>query len=133
MKMYFIDFQVAKLKETSPENHQRIIQEIDQLVHNVATKLESTGHTSTNYVAQNQELLRELSVSHPKIDLIVELAKACGLSAKLTGAGGGGCVFVYIPPEIQLETIAKLKSSLLENGFSKLWDITLGGMGFHVK
>jgi len=44
---------------------------------------------------RNHELLRKIGVSHPKLDGLVEAAKRAGaLGAKLTGAGGGGCMIV---------------------------------------
>jgi len=43
----------------------------------------------------NQHLLNSLGVGHSAIDKIVDCAKRYGLSAKLTGAGGGGTVIIY--------------------------------------
>ncbi len=44
---------------------------------------------------RNHELLQEIGVSHPKLDHLVRVAKQAGaLGAKLTGAGGGGCMIV---------------------------------------
>jgi mevalonate kinase len=44
---------------------------------------------------QNHDLLRKIGVSHPKLDHLVTVAKSAGgLGAKLTGAGGGGCIIV---------------------------------------
>lgn len=41
----------------------------------------------------NHELLQRIGVSHPKLDHLVAVAKEAGaLGAKLTGAGGGGCI-----------------------------------------
>ncbi|HEX4922010.1 MAG TPA: mevalonate kinase [Candidatus Bathyarchaeia archaeon] len=44
-------------------------------------------------MSRNHELLRKIKVSHPKLDRLVDAAlKAGALGAKLTGAGGGGCI-----------------------------------------
>jgi len=57
----------------------------------------------------NHELLRKIGVSHPKLDRLVNSAKRAGaLGAKLTGAGGGGCVVVVCPTARSRERIAKI-------------------------
>ncbi len=44
---------------------------------------------------QNHEILGKIGVSHPKLDHLVQVARRAGaLGAKLTGAGGGGCMIV---------------------------------------
>ena len=44
---------------------------------------------------QNHEILGKIGVSHPKLDHLVQVARRAGaLGAKLTGAGGGGCIIV---------------------------------------
>lgn len=44
---------------------------------------------------QNHQILRTVGVSHPRLDHLVEAARHAGaLGAKLTGAGGGGCIIV---------------------------------------
>jgi mevalonate kinase len=49
---------------------------------------------------QNQTLLQEIGVSTRKIQRLIDLClKKGALGAKLTGAGGGGCVISLFPPE----------------------------------
>ncbi|TMI47054.1 mevalonate kinase [Candidatus Bathyarchaeota archaeon] len=58
---------------------------------------------------QNHELLRKIGVSHPKLDHLVEVARRAGaLGAKLTGAGGGGCVVVLNPSRIVRDRVARV-------------------------
>lgn len=46
----------------------------------------------------NQHLLNVLGAGHESIDQVVKIAKSYGHSAKLTGAGGGGCVIIHLTP-----------------------------------
>ena len=80
----------------------------------------------------NQGLLYTCQVSHPSLDLICMTAKKYGLSAKLTGAGGGGFAYVLIPPNFSNEDVQKLSFNLTENGFS-VTETTLGGSGVTIK
>ncbi|MBI4362533.1 MAG: mevalonate kinase [Euryarchaeota archaeon] len=49
----------------------------------------------------DHQMLTALGVSHPRLDTLVEAARGAGaLGAKLTGAGGGGCM-VALAPEPQ--------------------------------
>ncbi|PKM66912.1 MAG: hypothetical protein CVU94_06945 [Firmicutes bacterium HGW-Firmicutes-19] len=51
-------------------------------------------------MTEAQQLLKDLSVSHPEIDLLVDEALAAGaLGAKLTGGGRGGCVIALCQNE----------------------------------
>ena len=45
----------------------------------------------------NQCLLDCIGVSHRKLAKVCTICERYGLSAKLTGAGGGGCAFALIP------------------------------------
>lgn len=46
----------------------------------------------------NHNLLNAMGVGHPTLDQIVAVTKRHGFYSKLTGAGGGGCAFVLVPP-----------------------------------
>ena len=57
---------------------------------------------------RNHELLREIGVSTPKLDrLVVSAKKAGALGAKLTGAGGGGCIIVLCNDKNARSNIAR--------------------------
>ena len=58
---------------------------------------------------QNHELLRKIGVSHPRVDQLVNAAKRAGaLGAKMTGAGGGGCMIVLCHSNKARDTIARI-------------------------
>lgn len=45
----------------------------------------------------NQQLLNGLGAGHESIEKVLAIAKAHGHVGKLTGAGGGGMVVIYVP------------------------------------
>ena len=47
----------------------------------------------------NQDCLRELGVSTPKIDGYMKSIEPYVFGSKITGAGGGGCVFSLVRDE----------------------------------
>ena len=68
-------------------------------------------------------------MSHASLDVIVSAASEVGLAGKLTGAGGGGCALVLLPPsgmsthnerEDNEAQIAVLKQLLNQKGFTSI-------------
>jgi mevalonate kinase len=66
----------------------------------------STDTIPSALIAENHALLVALGVSCPEIDAVCGRLNAMGLTPKLTGAGGGGCVFAFVPPEAVVEAKA---------------------------
>ncbi len=59
-------------------------------------------------MSSNQELLQKIGVSHPKLDRLVGVARQSGaLGAKLTGAGGGGCIVAVCATSSDRDKIAR--------------------------
>ena len=75
----------------------------------------------------NQSLLDSVGVGHEAITKVCQLSEKYNMVTKLTGAGGGGCVFTLIPPghEVQLEALRKEIESL---GFV-CFETSVGGSG----
>lgn len=108
--------------------------EASAIVEKAIEELQTNGQIKPEYVEQNQILLQNLGVSHPRLDLIVETAKKNDFRAKLTGAGGGGCAFVVIPPNCASEKVDKLKKDLLcQCEEFKFWSVPLGVSGVVIK
>ena len=67
--------------------------------------LEEIGQLMT----QNHKLLKEIGVSNKEVEKIISICIRCGsLGAKITGAGGGGCILVLA----QHETVPTLAAAL---------------------
>nr|UJH41137.1 mevalonate kinase [Pardosa pseudoannulata] len=87
-----------------------------------------------DFIVMNQHLLNCLGVGHEKLSQIFDIAQQHSCSAKLTGAGGGGCAIVLLPPNVEEDPsiVAKLKEGLEACDFT-VWDIFLGHTGVQVK
>ena len=71
-----------------------------------------------NLMNQNQELLKQLTVSSPELDRIYSISMRNGaIGAKLSGSGRGGNLIVLAQDEIKL---AVLKKALLQAGLEVL-------------
>jgi len=57
---------------------------------------------------RNQELLREVGVSHPRLEALIDAAAPAAEAAKLTGAGAGGSVVVLPIPGKETELVRRL-------------------------
>lgn len=83
------------------------VQQWLQLFEKVKTEAEEEhkqkllDETIPHLFALNQGLLITMGISHPSIDCIIHLAKQYGLAGKLTGAGGGGCLLLFQPSQLQ--------------------------------
>ena len=82
-------------------------------------------------VELNHALLRALGVSHAALERVVDVARAHGLRAKLTGAGGGGCALVLLDPAADEGAVGRLRADLEAEGFECLRTV-LGAEGARV-
>lgn len=85
---------VARLAERRPEVVKKSFEGIRALADNARLALEAGDLVGLGKLLDlNQMLLAGLHVSSAEIERLCDLARAAGaLGAKLTGAGGGGCV-----------------------------------------
>ncbi|KAA0159763.1 hypothetical protein FNF28_05726 [Cafeteria roenbergensis] len=96
---------VRTLKDAQPDVVGPILTAMDGIAKAAVESLEagSQGGGSRDFglgrlASANHNLLCAIGVGHPALDAVVSDARDHGLSAKLTGAGGGGCAFALVPP-----------------------------------
>lgn len=77
----------------------------------------------------NQNLLNAIGVGHSTIDQIVLMCAKHNLHAKLTGAGGGGCVFAIIPPLFPGKDLTDLIMRFEKETNFRAWIAGLGDNG----
>ena len=77
----------------------------------------------------NHQLLNLMGVGHPSLDQVIAEAKKCGFHGKLTGAGGGGCAIILLPPSADMTAVKKLQENLIILGFQVFSKASFGGRG----
>lgn len=82
---------VYKLRTRYPELTDKIFDAIDLLACEAA-KLKDLEKIE-ELISINQSLLRAIGVSTPEIDETIAKLERQGFKAKITGAGGGGCIY----------------------------------------
>ncbi len=101
--------------------HPSIVKHVFNAIDAISIKVENILHTNKldvlgELIDYNQHLLRILGVSTKELDSLINIAKENGaLGAKLTGAGGGGCIIaVYNSSSIKKKSIDHFKSKNIE-------------------
>jgi mevalonate kinase len=107
---------VAQLRERRPAITRRAFDAIDTLVKSARIAIEAADRRAVGQLLDlNQTLLSGLFVSTPEIEQMCGTARANGaLGAKLTGAGGGGCVVALVDHP---DAGARVLAAWREHGF----------------
>lgn len=95
-----------------PDRYESWFDQIAVLVHTGYTAIEQ-GHPAAlgPLFDRNHALLQQIGVSTPRLDALVETARAAGaLGAKLSGGGGGGNIIALVEPEVAPTVRAALLS-----------------------
>ncbi|XP_071511523.1 mevalonate kinase-like [Diadema antillarum] len=132
---------VASVRERHdryPKIYGPILESIEQISQECERTLEAMGRgemdsevafqSLESLVDINQQLLEVIGVSHPSINNVCRSASAYDLHVKLTGAGGGGCVFAILPPYVEKEIVQTLQKDLHLHNYDS-WITTLGAKG----
>ena len=77
----------------------------------------------------NHQFLNLMGVGHSSLDQIVRVAQDQGFHGKLTGAGGGGCAIILLPPSIDTAVVEELREKLVGFNFQVFSKASFGGRG----
>ncbi|KAH8415762.1 hypothetical protein KR222_000387 [Zaprionus bogoriensis] len=132
---------VRHLAEDFPQLIESIWQACEQLVDAAVPLYESFGNAQDDsqkfeklerLFQINNDLLKAIGVTHPKLEQIFTIAFKRGFFSKLTGAGAGGYAIVLLPENYECnEVYWKLKEELEAAGFG-VHVTTAGGDGLRV-
>jgi mevalonate kinase len=93
--------QVADLKKRHPAIVDPVLDAIEGVSMSAIHHL-SNPRELGQYMNMNHALLEVLGVGHPQLSKIVLAARAAGaFGAKITGAGGGGCIIAVCPKQLK--------------------------------
>ncbi len=88
---------VSRLSNTQTKYTNNILESIANLTNQMRKAIELCNYLDIGYLMnENHRLLRALGVSNLELDYLCNVAISNGaLGAKLTGAGGGGCIIIF--------------------------------------
>ena len=89
--------QVKNFREKNKDLFNKLCNEETDIVNNAITALkENNLNKLGSLMLKNHDLLKQIGVSTEKIDFLVNEAKKTSYGAKITGAGGGGCIISLV-------------------------------------
>jgi mevalonate kinase len=104
---------VKELRNRYPAIINPIIEEIGEITRTAKSRIERSEDIG-ELMNINHGLLEALGVSNEKLSELVHIARTAGAGgAKLTGAGGGGCMIAYTPHNSQ-----KVINSIIKRGYT---------------
>lgn len=107
---------VARQLEEDPKRVRQTFDGIETLVRNAKLAIETGDVIALGQLLDlNHTLLSSLMLCTTKLDTMCQTARAAGaLGAKMTGAGGGGCMFALAP---KLDEAERLRDVLGDDAF----------------
>jgi mevalonate kinase len=110
---------VARQRAAQPAVTQKTFDAIDAVVRNARLAIEAGDVRALGKLLDlNQMLLAGLLLSTQEIESMCDAARESGaLGAKLTGAGGGGCVIALTEARADAERVLRAWSELGRTGF----------------
>jgi mevalonate kinase len=103
--------QVSDLKKKHPEIVGHLLDAIEGVSLNAIHHLDNPRELG-RYMDMNHALLDALGVGHPALSRLVLAARTAGaFGAKLTGAGGGGCMVALAPKGLRQRVAKAIEES----------------------
>ena len=85
---------VRKFKENNEDEFSTLCNNESKLIEDVLKELKENNIKEIgNKIIQNQQYLERIGISNNKLRNMIKVGKNGSFGAKITGAGGGGCIF----------------------------------------
>lgn len=102
---------VRKFKEKNEGLFASLYKQESSLIQDALLSLQKNDLlTLGSIMTKNQVFLEQIGVSTDKLNLLVREAKKTSFGAKITGAGGGGCIIVLVDKSNLNQTLTNLKN-----------------------
>lgn len=116
---------VAKVQRFKDENKDRfseLCSRESKLVEEVLDAFRDDGKITElgKRVTENQEFLETIGVSNDRLGKMIETGNRSSYGSKITGAGGGGCIFSLTDEENAERTLSEFKSKNYECFLAKI-------------
>ena len=107
--------EVKSFKEKNEEEFSKLCENETKLVEDVLELLkENNTKKLGEKITQNQKYLEAIGVSNEKIKEMIQIGIKSSFGAKITGAGGGGCIFALTDETNLNETINQFRNKSFE-------------------
>ena len=101
---------VKKFKDENEQEFSKLCDDESKLVEVVLQLLkENNAKELGQKVTQNQEYLETIGISNEKLRDMIQIGQKSSFGAKITGAGGGGCIFALTDESNLDKTINEFK------------------------
>lgn len=102
--------QVKSFKEKNGDIFRKLCEQEIEIVNNATIALkENNLNQLGSLMLKNYDLLKQIGISTEKIDQLVIEAKKTSYGAKITGAGGGGCIISLVDNSNMRNTLDNLR------------------------
>lgn len=103
---------VRQFKEKNEEQFSALCKKESKLVEDVLGLLKEDKIIELgNKIKENQEYLETIGISNDKLRKMIEVGQKKSFGAKITGAGGGGCIFALTNESNLQQTVNEFKNN----------------------
>ncbi len=103
--------QVRTFREKNVEFFDQLCKQENDIIKEASYSLKKNDLNALGLLmSKNQDLLQQIKVSTKQIDLLIKEARKTSYGAKITGAGGGGCIISLVDESNLAATVDNLKN-----------------------